>query len=491
MAAMTLAGCSSSEPSAGAGEGEGAHPTALANVDLANTRTAPSAIDSASVGDLELAWSLPQRTKGPYLRYIASPVVKDGIVFLQDPSSNVEAVDLDSGELLWERRFEDPVSGPNGVIVIGRVVYGATRTRAIALDAETGEELWSTPIVGDGTEQIAMAPGYHDGRVYLSTATFAGEGDEVGVLWALDARTGRKLWHFDTVPRGLWGNPEINYGGGIDFTPAFDGEGSMFIGVSGPGPVPGTARYPWGSSRPGPNLYSNSIVKLDERSGEIEWFHQVTPHAVCAGGFGPPVLARAGGRKIVTAVGLGGIAVALDSASGELLWRHPLGIHNGHDHDGLLAMRGEAERLKLPLVSYPGIYGGVFGPISLRGSTAYIAVNNGAVRVTSQESLEAVGSYRSELIALNVGTGKIEWKHDLPDPILGPTTVTNDLVLASSLGGDVFALDADSGERVWGAKLPDHSEGGMAVVGKDLLVRSGSFGLYGEMPRLVAYRLGE
>jgi alcohol dehydrogenase (cytochrome c) len=465
-------------------------PSPLANVDLANTRNAPSSIEAANVGDLELAWSLSQRAGGEDLRYIASPVVEAGVAYLQDPRSNVEAVDLESGEVLWERRYEEPVSGPNGVILAGGTVFGATQTSAVALDAKTGKELWSTELVRDGSEQIAMAPGHHGGRVYVSTTPYRGVGGEVGVLWALDARSGRKLWHFDTVPRGLWGHPELNYGGGVDLAPAFDGEGSLYIGVSAAGPIPGTDRYPWGSSRPGRNLYSNSIVKLDERSGRIEWFYQLTPHGVCAGGFGSPVLAEAGGRKAVIAAGVGGIAVALDRETGELLWRRPLGIHNGHDDDGVLAMRGEYDRLKLPETFYPGLYGGVFGPISLRGSTAYIAVNNGAVRVTSQDALKPVGSYRSEVIALDVGTGRVEWAREFPAPIFGPTTVSNDLVLASSLDGNAFALGADSGEKEWEAKLPGHSEGGMTVVGGHLLVRTGSPALYGEVPRLLAYRLG-
>ena len=334
-----------------------------------------------------------------------------------------------------------------------------------------------------------MAPGYHGGRVYVSTAIFHGEGDEVGVVWALDARTGRRLWHFDTVPRGLWGHSEVNYGGGIDFAPAFDGDGSMYIAVSGAGPIPGTDRYPWGSSRPGRNLYTNSIVKLDERSGKVEWFYQLAPHAVCAVGFGSPVLAQADGKKVVIAAGLGGIAVALDRDTGKPLWRRPLGTHNGHDNDGLLAMRGEYGRLKIPMVAYPGLYGGVFGPISLRGSTAYVAVNNGPVRVSSQTALEPVGSYRAELIALDVGSGRIKWARELPASVLGPTTVTNDLVLVSSFDGLTFAFDVRSGAKVWRTKLAGHSEGGMAIAGDVLLARTGSPGLYGDMPRLVAYRL--
>jgi len=484
--AAALAGCSSSS-----GEAEDGRSSAspLANVDLANTRQAPSAIERANVADLDLAWSLPQRAKATDLRYLASPVVADGVAYLQDPRSNVEAVDVDSGAVLWERRYEEPVSGPNGVIVAAGVVFGATKEKAIALDAETGEQLWATRLVRNGAEQIAMAPGHHDGRVYVSTATRYGKGNEVGVLWALDAHTGRKLWHFDTVPRGLWGKPEVNNGGGLDFSPAFDAEGSMYVGVSNPGPIPGTERFPWGSSRPGPNLYSNSIVKLDERTGKVEWHYQLAPHGVCTGGLGPPVLAEVGGRKLVIGAGMQGIVVGLDRETGELLWRQPVGIHNGHDNDGLMAMRGEYEKLDTPAVFFPGLYGGVFGPSSLSGSTLFVPVTNGAVRVTSQTALEPVGPYEGELVALDVGDGSVKWKQSFPAPVFGPTTVSNDLVFVSSLDGVAAAFDIHSGDRVWRAKLPGHTEGGMAFSGDSLLVRTGSPGLYGEMPKLLAYRL--
>jgi outer membrane protein assembly factor BamB len=152
-------------------------------------------------------------------------------------------------------------------------------------------------------------------------------------------------------------------------------------------------------------------------------------------------------------------------------------------------MRGEYEKLKTPMTVYPGLYGGVMGPISVRGSTAFVGVTNGGVRVLSQSSLEPVGSYRGELVALDVATGAVKWKHSVLSPALGPTTVTNDLVFATSLEGGVSAFDAESGKEVWRKELPGQTEGGTTVAGDTLLVRTGSPGLAGEMPRLLAYRL--
>ncbi len=171
-----------------------------------------------------------------------------------------------------------------------------------------------------------MAPGFSDGMVYVSTvpvnANESYEGGGVGVLWALDAKTGKKRWHFDTVPTSLWGNPKVNSGGGLWYPPAFDGKGSMYFGVGNPAPFPGTGKYPFGSSRPGPNLYTNSLVKLDTKSGKLDWYHQVTPHDIYDWDFqGPPILMKAGGKQVVVAAGKSGIVLAADPKTGKVLWQ--------------------------------------------------------------------------------------------------------------------------------------------------------------------------
>ena len=101
-----------------------------------------------------------------------------------------------------------------------------------------------------------MAPGVHDGLVYVSTvpgnANGFYKGDGQGVFFALDAKTGKKDWSFDTVPADLWSSAhkDINSGGGLWHAPAFDGNGAVYISIANPAPWPGTDKYPWGSSRP-------------------------------------------------------------------------------------------------------------------------------------------------------------------------------------------------------------------------------------------------
>src|SRR4029077_2614963 len=102
-----------------------------------------------------------------------------------------------------------------------------------------------------------------------------------GVIYALDATTGAVKWTFDTVEGALWGHPEVNSGGGAWYPPAVDLErGLVYVGVANPAPFPGTAEHPNGTSRPGDNLYTDSIVALDLTTGAVEWFQQVTPHDI-------------------------------------------------------------------------------------------------------------------------------------------------------------------------------------------------------------------
>ncbi|HEU5062939.1 MAG TPA: PQQ-binding-like beta-propeller repeat protein, partial [Solirubrobacterales bacterium] len=178
--------------------------------------------------------------------------------------------------------------------------------------------------------------------------------------------------------------------------------------------------------------------------------------------------------------------VGLDQKTGKLLWRRPVGIHNGHDDDGLLAMRGEYGKLKTPMTVYPGVFGGVAGSLALRGSTVFVPVVNYATRLDSQIGAAMVsGSEGGELVALDVSTGAVKWKESLGSPVYGPTLATNDLVFALTFDGLLHGFDADSGERIWGRRVAPYAEGGLAATGSTLLVRAG-FPQAEEVPRLMA-----
>jgi outer membrane protein assembly factor BamB len=484
MIAILSSGSSSSEQSMHVAA------SAFPNGDPSNTRSTGGPIQATTVSRLSTAWTLPLGGQAPHGAYWSSPVIDGEVVYSQDSASNVQAIDLATGRILWEKPYGSTIEGPNGVTVAGGRVYGATTSNAFALDQRTGKELWSTPLIRSESEGIEMAPGYHDGLVYVSTSPKSLEGGEVGILWALDAKTGKKVWSFDTVPKGLWGDPQVNFGGGLSQPPAFDSEGSMYFGVDNPGPIAGTEEKPWGSSRPGPNLYTGSIVKLDSSTGKLDWYYQLTPHMLCDWDLqGPPVLISSGGSDLVVITGKAGIVVALDRDTGKLVWKRLVGTHNGHDNDGIHAMEGDYSSLKIPMTVYPGNQGGVLSPASTDGSTIYVPVVNNSSTLQSQESGKAGRSQTGEVVALDAGTGAIRWKRHLSGAAYGATSVANDLVFASTLAGTLYALETGTGDIAWQVKLPAWMIAGVSVSGDTLLAPAG-VEYESARPQMVAFRLG-
>jgi outer membrane protein assembly factor BamB len=487
-----LSACGSSSSSSVSFSGD-----AYPSIDLANTRHSGGPIDSKSVSQLEVAWTLPLEAQSTYGSYSASPVVAQGVVYSQDLESNVQAIDLESGDVLWEKTYEEADQGPNGVTVAGGRVYGATSRAAFALDQENGEELWSVPLAKNEHEGIDIAPGYDNGIVYVSTvpgnATEFYEGQGVGVLWALDAKTGKKLWHFNTVPPDLWEkkNFNINSGGGLWYAPAFDGKGSMYFGVGNPAPFPGTGKYPWGSSRPGPNLYTDSIVKMDAKTGKLKWYYQLTPHDIYDWDLqGPPILTKVGGRELLLAAGKSGIVIALDPESGKLVWKRSVGKHNGHDDDNLYAMRGEYSKLKTPMTVFPGNLGGVIAPMSTDGSSVFAPVVNHSVTIASPSEVTEESPLTGELVAVDAKTGAIRWQHEFSSAAFGATSSANDVVFTTTYEGNVYAFDANSGKILWQETLPAGTNTGVTVAGDTLLVPAGLAAAEGQTPQLLAFRLG-
>jgi outer membrane protein assembly factor BamB len=468
------------------------------NGNLANTRYQGGAISRSSATGLRVAWTLPLEATSTFGSYASTPIISKGVMYSQDLASNVQAIDVESGKVLWTKTYEMPDHGPNGVVVANGLVYGATPTFAFALDQKSGEEVWTTLLARNEKEGIDMAPGYHDGLVYVSTVPVNVEefygGNGVGILWALDAKTGKKVWKFNTVPDDLWSSKSVNInsGGGLWYPPAFDDEGSMYAAIGNPGPIPGTEKYPWGSSRPGPDLYTDSIVKLDAKTGKLQWYYQLTPHDVNDWDFqDPPMLVKSGGKDMVIGAGKSGIVVALDRKTGKLLWKRPVGIHNGHDDMGLAAMRGEYSKLKTPMTIFPGSLGGVIAPMSTdaSGSTIFVPVVNSSLTLSSQTEKSEGGPGNGELVAVDSASGAIRWKEKFTTAAFGSLTSVNDLVFATTYDGTVTAFDAKNGSVVWREKLPASTNSGVAVK-DDMLIAPAGIAGEGQKAQIVAYRLG-
>jgi alcohol dehydrogenase (cytochrome c) len=484
----SLSGCGSS--SGGDVEFTG---SGYPNLDLASTRQGSGPINGSNVGELEEAWTLPIKGESTYGSYASTPIISKGVIYSQDLASNVSAIALESGDVEWEKSFEDPSHGPNGLVVADGYVYGATASEAFALDQETGKEVWSTPLTETVTESIDMAPGYNDGKVYIATVPVTinetyGAG-AVGTLWALDGKTGKKVWHFDTVPKDLWGHKEINSGGGLWYPPSFDGKGSIYFGTGNPGPLPGAPKYPWGSSRPGSNLYADSMVKLDEKSGKMHWYYQQTPHNIYDWDFqNSPVLVTVGGKEMAIGSGKSGVVVALDAKSGKPIWKRPVGTHNGHDNDPMYAMKGEYSKIKTG-EAFPGQLGGVIAPMATDGKLLFVPVVNHSMTVVSGEELSESSAGSGELVAIDLADGKVAWKKTLPQPAYGAPTVVNDLVFETTFDGVVYGLDAKSGGEVWQATLPAGINTGVVANGDFLIAPAGLPVAEGQEPKIVAFRL--
>ena len=127
----------------------------------------------------------------------------------------------------------------------------------------------ATPTTGIDIQPIVVDDHVIVSSVPVSIGGIYTPGDR-GVVTALDTATGEVRWTFDTVKGDLWGHPEVNSGGGAWYSPAVDEERRLvYVGVANPAPFPGTADWPNSTSRPGPNLYTDSVVALDLRSGAI------------------------------------------------------------------------------------------------------------------------------------------------------------------------------------------------------------------------------
>ena len=410
-ASLAAAGCgSSSHPAkalacpvsaagggAGAAGGPGASPPAgRANPAVAagwtlpggnqqNTRDVASPVNSSNVSKLGVAWTVPLRIPITHTdgAYATTPVVVDGVVYVQDLESNVMAISLATGKVLWRRAYNSPNGGPDGVTVVRGVVYGATNHAAFALSAATGSQLWIRSLIRNEHEGIDMAPGYNRGTVYVSTVPSnptLGQylPNAKGTLWALNAATGKPEWSWDEV-QNLWGKPAINSGGGQWYPPSFDAQGNIYLGVANPGPIEGVRGYPWGTSRPGPDLYTDSVVKLSPH-GKLLWYYQLTPHDLYDWDVqNSPVIATAHGHPVVIDGGKAGILVELNAQTGKPIWKLPVGVHNGHGNDGLLTENAKpTSHIHLPrqFCLEPGIYGGVLTQLASNGSTTFAAVND-------------------------------------------------------------------------------------------------------------------
>ncbi len=477
-----------------------------------NTRDVASAITASNVPQLGVAWCVPVESTGEARSvgltdgYATTPVVVNGVMYTQDIESNVMAIKLATGKVLWAHNYSSPNGGPDGVNVANGVVYAATNHAAVALSAATGDQLWSRTLIQNDHEGIDMAPGYNHGTVYVSTVPVnptVGQylGGGKGILWALNARTGAPQWSWDEV-QNLWGNPGINSGGGLWDPPSFDAQGNLYIGIANPGPI-GESGWPkgylWGTSRPGPDLYTDSVVKLSP-AGKLLWYYQLTPHDLYDWDLqNSPVLTTADGQPVVIDAGKAGILIELNAQTGKLIWKLPVGVHSGHDNDGLLTENATpASHIARPAkyVLEPSIFGGVESQLATNGSTVFAAVNNLPVTMSangvaeSSKALEgAIPKATGEMVAVSQDTGKVIWDDKLPSSPYGAATVTNDVVFTTTYSGYLYAFNAATGAILLKTPLSSGANAPVAIDG-DYVIGGAGIQLPKTQQLIIAYKLG-
>jgi outer membrane protein assembly factor BamB len=455
--------------------------------DYDNSRAQPDAtITAANVAGLEPVWQVPLPGSGAFGNASSTPVILDGTVYAQDLQSNVRAVDLETGEVRWTREYQNFQIGPNGPAVGYGRVYVAKDGRSIAaLDADDGRELWATEIAGTPTTGVDIQPTVAAGLVLASTVPISLQGQytggDRGILWALDAKTGEKVWTFDTVKSDdLWGNPDVNSGGGAWYPPAVDpARGLVYWGVANPAPFPGTPEHPRGSSRPGPNLYTESVVALHLRTGKLAWYHQALPHDLFDHDLQLTAIARVGREVLIIGTGKLGRVLALDPDTGELVSEREVGIHQNDDP----ALLTEAREVM------PGLYGGTLTPIAVADGVVYSGVVNAPSTIdpAKEDFLGGakLGVMPGQVVATEATSGRVRWDTQIDGDPLGGTLVMGDLVFVGTFQGRIHALRRDTGAIVHSFDAPGGINGWAAAT-KDTIVWP--VGL-AEPPVLVAYRV--
>ncbi len=395
----------------------------------------------------------------------ATPVVDNGVVYLQDMNSNVYAIDLKSGALRWRDQFSDTNMGPDGVAVVGDRVYGATDTSAFALSAATGKLLWTQDLVAPTQQYVNIAPQVANGVVYVATIGYPPGG--AGVLYAIDAHTGRIRWKFDTI-KVPWKVPALAGGGGSWYTPSVAGN-VVYWGTANPLPWGGSRRYPNGGAYAGPALYTDSLLALGAATGRLLWYDQVTRHDVRDQDLPlPPVLARLGRTPVVFDAGKAGIVIAWNRETHKRIWQSAVGLHR-HDRGPLPTHT---------VLICPGLYGGVLTPIAYANGTLFVPVVDLCMRGSAYgyESLGAVNVTRrgrGEFVAIDASSGRHLWTRKLPQPDFSCATAANGVVFTATFDGTVYGFDTRTGRTLWSTRMPAGINSCPSLTGNTLLVGAG------------------
>jgi alcohol dehydrogenase (cytochrome c) len=423
-----------------------------------------------------------------------APIVVDGVMFLTTSYNHVYAIDAVTGKQFWHYKHKmGPVTtfccGPNnrGVAISGdRLFMGTLDAKLVALDAKTGNVLWEKQIADpEKGYSETMAPTVVDGKVLIGTN--GGEYGVRGFLKAYDAQSGDSLWTFYTIPEkgheGVWAKTDATgrdmhrdieaekaalakdasfyqtLGGGVWMNPSVDLKTRTLYFLAG-NPSPDL----YGAIRPGDNLYTNSLIAIDLDKGTHKCHFQYIAHDVWdLDAVSPTIL------------------VDVKDKSGKTI---PGVIHGGktghvyvHDRSNCQLIRFSEAMIPqenmwvLPTKEgarmLPGANGGVeWSPMAFNAKTrlAYALNLHQPMTYHVEEApypggkLWLGGAFKvipsekqwGRVSAVNIDDGKVAWKFDTEQPLIGGGLATGgDLFFFGEGNGNFNALDAKTGTKLW------------------------------------------
>lgn len=328
-------------------------------------------VNAQNVGKLSPAWFLDLPSA---MGMASEPIEVDGVIYGSEPLSIVDAVDAETGKLIW--RF-DPhvargVSSQNsyavrvnrGVAVWDGKVYVATGDcRLFAIDAAAGRKLWDSEIRDPNWTGATGAPHVARGKVFIG---YNGSDDESrGSLVAFDAQTGKLAYRFWTVPGNPSDGPEspaleqvMNTWHGKDYWKVGGGDawesvtydpetGYLLFGTAGA--HAGEGDMP-DKTPEGAKLYSGSILAIDPDTGKLEWYYQTSGKSLQTENFHTIVVAdlmiNGAKRHVAMTAPKNGFFYVLDATTGKLInggplvetrWAHSLDLETGRPVEAALA----------------------------------------------------------------------------------------------------------------------------------------------------------
>jgi len=296
-------------------------------------------INGQNVNQLQLAWSWAMQPGNQQ----TTPLVYDGVMYLANPGSTVQALNAVTGDLLWEYRREFPaetraqheIRPLRGLSIYDDKIFVNTGdAHLVALDARSGKVAWDVA-VADPTQKFSYsAPALVvRGKVISGLQNCEYFYQAKCAITAHDAKTGRELWRTSTIahpgePGGdTWGDVPLMFRAGADMwiTGSYDASLNLVYWST-------AQAKPWSRAARGTDgdaLYTNTVLALDPDSGKIVWYNQLLPgetHDMDE--VFESVLVDVGPRKSLFKMGKLGILWQLDRQTGKFVSAQDLGYQN-------------------------------------------------------------------------------------------------------------------------------------------------------------------